>query len=114
MKLSLKNDNDKFEIGNKIRDRRVALSLSQDDLADRMGTDGNSVSRHENGSREMKVSVFCQYAEALSANPSDLLPDRLSKKPKGAYTKLMEVASTLPERDLNLLIQMAERMKENT
>ena len=56
MQLSLKNDNDKYEIGGKIRERRTALGLSQDELADMVGTDGNSISRHENGTREMKIS----------------------------------------------------------
>ena len=111
MKLSLKNDNDKFEIGNKIRDRRVALGLSQDDVADLMGTDKNTVSRHENGTREMGISVFCHYVDALSTNPANLLPDRLSKKTDGNYENLMDVAAGLSESDLQILIQMAERMK---
>ena len=112
MQLSLKNDNDKYEIGNKIRERRTALGLSQDELADLVGTDGNSVSRHENGTREMKISVFCQYADALCDDPADLLPDRLTKKPKGTYEKLMETASGLSEEDLKVLLVLAERLKK--
>ncbi len=111
MELSLKNDNDIYEIGNKIRDRREALGLSQDELADRIGTDKNSVSRHENGTREMKIAVFCQYADALSTDPDSLLPERLLKKPERNYEKLLDVASGLSEEDLGLLIQMAVRMK---
>ena len=56
MQLSLKNEHDKYEIGEKIREKRTALGLSQDELADLIGSDGNSISRHENGSREMKIS----------------------------------------------------------
>lgn len=112
MKLSLKNDNDKYEIGNKIRERRVALGLSQDNVADLMGTDKNTVSRHENGTREMGISVFCQYVDALEDNPANLLPNRLSKKADGNYEKLMDLASGLSESDLQILIQMAERMKK--
>lgn len=111
MQLSLKNDNDKYEIGNKIREQRTALGLSQDELADMVGTDGNSVSRHENGTREMKISVFCQYADALSANPADLLPERLSKKPEGKYAELVDTAAGLSEGDLEILLLMAKRMK---
>ena len=84
MQLSLKNDNDKYEIGGKIRERRTALGLSQDELADMVGTDGNSISRHENGTREMKISQFCQ---------------------------LVDTAAGLSEGDLEILLLMARRMK---
>lgn len=111
MDVILKNKNDKYEIGNKIRERRTALGLSQDEVADMMGTDGNSISRHENGTREMKVSQFCQYASALSVNPAELLPERLVKKPEGKYAKLMAAAQGLSDKDLEILLMMAERMK---
>lgn len=111
MQLSLKNDNDKYEIGNKIRERRTALGFSQDELADMVGTDGNSVSRHENGTREMKISVFCQYADALSASPADLMPERLSKKSEGKYAELIDTAEGLSDSDLEILLIMAKRMK---
>ena len=111
MQLSLKNEHDKYEIGEKIREKRTALGLSQDELADMVGTDGNSVSRHENGSREMKISQFCQYAEALSASAAELLPERLSKKPEGKYAELVSTAADLSEGDLEILLLMAKRMK---
>ena len=111
MHLSLKNDNDKYEIGNKIREKRTALGLSQDELADMIGSDGNSISRHENGSREMKVSQFCQYVDALSVSPSDLLPERLSRRPEGKYAELLYTAAGLSEDDLEILLLMARRMK---
>lgn len=112
MELVLKNENDKLEIGEKIRDRRTALGLSQHDLADKLSTDDNTVSRYENGTREMKVSVFCQYADALCDDPADLLPERLKKKPKGTYAKLMETASGLSEEDLKVLLVLTERLKK--
>ena len=114
MNLSLRNENDKYETGEKIRRKRMALGLSQDELADRLGTDGNSVSRHENGTREMKLSVFCQYAEALRTDPSELLPDRLSAHRQGSLARLTAAAADLSEQDLALLLMMAERMKTGT
>ena len=111
LKLVLKNKNDKYEIGEKIRDRRNTLGLSQHDVADILGIGDNSVSRYENGTREMSVSVFCQFVAALGAAPSDLLPDRLKKKPKSTCEKVMQIVSELPEEDQKYLLMLAERFK---
>ena len=111
MEMFLKEERDKYEIGEKIRYKRTALGLSQDELADRLGTDGNSVSRHENGTREMKVTVFCQYAQALDADASELLPDRLLKKPRGKQAELLKETEGLSDGDLEILLMMARRMR---
>ena len=110
MNLSLKNENDKYEIGEKIRNRRTALGLSQDDLADITGTAKKTISRHDNGDKEMGILTFCQYSQALGADPVELLPERVIKKPSHNFEKLMEVAAGLTEEDLELLLSMATRM----
>lgn len=109
--MSYEKNNEIYEIGQNIRARRKALGLSQDDLADRLGTDRNAISRHENGSREMGIIAFCDYTEALMANPSDLLPERVRPKLEGTYAELMETAAGLSEGDLAILLSMAKRLK---
>lgn len=109
--MSYEKDKEIYEIGQKIRARRRALNLSQDQLANRMGIDRNIISRHENGSREMLISSFCDYAEELKVNPSELLPDRVRRKPEGMFADLMETAAGLSDCDLELLLAMAKRMK---
>ena len=99
-----RNDNDAYEIGQKIRTRRKELRLSQDDLADRMGTSRNEVYRHENGQNEMSICTLCQYAEALQTTPQQLSPDRfrqddllsiLSKLSEGSRKKILDMAAYL-------------------
>ena len=99
-----RNDNDAYEIGQKIRARRKELRLSQDDLADRMGTSRNEVYRHENGQNEMSICTLCQYAEALQTTPQQLSPDRfrqddllsiLSKLSEGSRQKILDMAAYL-------------------
>ena len=60
MRLVLRNEKDIEEIGEKIRLAREAQGMSQDDLADLMGTERVTVSRHESGTREMKIATFLQ------------------------------------------------------
>ena len=103
--------NDVYEIGNKIREAREALGMSQDDLADVMGTSRKSVSRHETGEQEMKISAFFQYYDALNARPEQLLPDRLQMTATPLEERLLKAARDLSESNLEVLIMVAERMK---
>ena len=69
MRLVLRNDQIKNEIGEKLRIKREKLGMSQDDLADLVGTSRKAVSRYETGTTEMGIVTFFQYAEALNSRP---------------------------------------------
>ena len=112
MRLVSRDANDVYEIGNKIREAREALGMSQDDLADVMGTSRKSVSRHETGEQEMKITAFFQYYDALNARPEQLLPDRLLMNSNPSLEeRLLKAAKGLSESNLEVLIMVAERMK---
>ena len=74
-----RNINDKYEVGKKIKARREELGLSQDQLADRLGTNRNDVSKYETGKYEMGISALFQYAEALETDPLQLSPQRFNR-----------------------------------
>ena len=111
MRLVSRDANDVYEIGNKIREAREAQGISQDDLADVMETDRKTVSRHETGEQEMKISAFFQYYDALNARPEQLLPDRLQMTATPLEERLLKAARDLSESNLEVLIMVAERMK---
>jgi len=86
VRLVLRNDQDKYEIGENIRLAREAQGMSQDDLADLVGTSRKAVSRYETGTTEMGIVTFFQYAEALNSRPegtSGMLPDPQAGDPQG-------------------------------
>ena len=104
-----RNENDAYEIGQKIRARRKELRLSQDDLADRMGTNRNEVYRHENGLNEMSICTLMQYAQALQTTPNTLSPDRFT--PDAAAERLYPVTAILnrlSDESLQMIQQLAE------
>ena len=51
--------------GEILRDRRKALQLTQQELADRIGKERSYISRIEKGETDMQLSSFIQIAEAL-------------------------------------------------
>ena len=61
-------------IGNRIRDKRMALGLSVDDLAEMLGKNRATVYRYENGNIEnLPIGVLEPLAHALQTTPGYLI-----------------------------------------
>jgi transcriptional regulator with XRE-family HTH domain len=63
------------EIGERLRNRRTALGLSQESLAWEADVAQATISNYENGRHDIPVSVLISICRALSASPLDLVPD---------------------------------------
>ena len=70
---------DLVETGERIRERRVFLGISQETLAEAVGVTRNSISRYENGQTEMKLDVLYKICDFLKITPSDISPSRFRK-----------------------------------
>ena len=103
-----RNDHDQMETGDKIRERRQALGLSQDQLADRLGSKRNDVSRYENAMHEMGICAFFQYCDALETTPLALCPERYMTD---RTARLIRLFGELDGSGQDILLQMAERMR---
>ncbi len=111
--ITWRNENDRYEIGQKIRERRQELGLSQDELADRIGTSRNYISRHENGQHDMSACTLFQYAAALEIEPGALCPDRFRQEAlPDMLSPIMQTLSHLSEESLRTILVMAERLKQ--
>ena len=102
----LRNENDAYEIGQKIRARREELGLSQDDLADRTGTSRVAVSRHENGVNEMSICTLCQYADALETTIQQLSPDRFRES-----SIISNIFGTLSEASKQAVLNLMKHLQ---
>ncbi len=108
-------------VGKNIRRRRQELGLSQDDLADRLGSKRTVVSQYENAKHEISICTFLQYAAALESPPAALLPadngsfctpadsgDRSSAASRKETASLL--FGRLSENDQDLILQMLRRL----
>ncbi|MEE3325628.1 MAG: helix-turn-helix transcriptional regulator [Methanosphaera sp.] len=75
----IKLNADLVETGERIRERRVLLGISQETLAEAVGVTRNSISRYENGQTEMKLDVLYKICDFLKITPSDISPSRFRK-----------------------------------
>ena len=71
---------DFIEVGEKIREYRRALSLSQSQLGDRTNLSNNTVSRIESAQVMLSAENLFLIAEALGLTPNDISPSRLQHK----------------------------------
>lgn len=61
------------EFGRRVRERRLELSLSQEELAERADLHRTYISSLEQGRRNVAVRNVVRLAEALEMDPGDLL-----------------------------------------
>ena len=101
---------DRVEVGAKIRELREAQELSQDDLACRLGTSRNQVSRHENGENEMGINTYFRYVEALNTDANALTPARLTMKITPQQWRLLVLTQDMREKDMNTVMMVAESL----
>jgi len=62
------------QLGNRIRDRRKAIGLTQDNLAEKLGISRGSLANIETEKQRILVHQLYHFAQALETDVSELLP----------------------------------------
>ena len=65
-----------YEIGQRIRKYRKAYSLSQEQLADKVGISPTHMSHIETGNTKLSLPVLVKISKALSVQTDELLFDK--------------------------------------
>jgi len=71
--VKLDKDQDLVRLGAAVRARRIALSLSQEALADYAEIDRSHMGKIERGERNVTFLNILRIAKAIRCKPSDLL-----------------------------------------
>jgi transcriptional regulator with XRE-family HTH domain len=61
--------------GTNVRDKRIRLGLSQEELSDRSGLHRTYIGSVERGERNVSLENIFVLAQALECSPKSLLPD---------------------------------------
>lgn len=109
-------------VGERIKQKRIELGISQDELAQKMGYASKSaVSRTENSGDNIGRKRVIAYAEALGCEPSDLmgwkseeLDESYSIKSENDFLIEIEKMDSVQRKELlmKLLQYEAELLKE--
>lgn len=105
-------------IGKRIKDRRVQMGLSADQLAERLGKNRATVYRYEGDEIEnLPLSVIVPLAEALQVSPAYLMgwTDDAEPAKKTAPTvdgerrELVDLIPSLPDDIVHALLALARQ-----
>lgn len=99
-------------IGNRIRERRKELRLTQTDMHRECGITSGALSQIENGSRVPSAIAFYSISQALNCSMEYLMTGKSSETKNaeifGNEKKLLDGFQKLPEEDQEELLEILE------
>lgn len=109
-------------LGDRIREYRTSIRMTQADFANRLGITGASVSAYENGTRLPSYDVLVKIADTLGVTTDELLGRKKNDKVVIEVTNLtpqerhavQEIINLLEKKEEPQLRQAAEKISVNT
>lgn len=95
-----------INLGNSIRERRQAVHLSQEALAERIGISSNTVSRIEGGQMAMSVIIFQKLVKVLGVDANLLLGAKcLQAEEQEQFQEIICRVQHLEKKEQEIVIQ---------
>lgn len=109
-------------VGARIKQARLKLGLTQEELGKRMGKTKYLISKVENGLDNLTLDKVSEYAKVLNVSPSYLMgwdedPDYLidgtilverKHEHSDRLAEISKLLNQLSDKDLNMVVQYAE------
>lgn len=96
-------------LGKRIADRRKALAWTQDQLAERVGVDAETVSRFERGATVPSLITLDLLAKALRSRTADLL-SASSIEPTDQAIRISAWIEGIAPRDREFVVEHVKRL----
>lgn len=94
-------------IGSKIKERRLNLGLSQEQLGEKLGVSKVSICGYENGTRTPTIQNFLDLIEILDLTPDELL----GREVKAVSEKEEDYTAYVSKLELQLLKELKKHGK---
>lgn len=101
---------DLIELGNRIRDRRNEISMSQEKVAEQAGISANTVSRIEGGQSAMSIEIFIKMVQILGVDANELLGVNSQTKEDGQCRKMFCRIRHLKQSEQTVVLQTIEAL----
>jgi transcriptional regulator with XRE-family HTH domain len=102
-----------IELGNRLRNRRTELHLSQETVAEKAEISTNTVSRIEGGQTAMSIEIFIKLVDVLDADINKLLDGIVMVVGKeGRFQNVFYHISHLKECEQTVVLRTMEALVE--
>lgn len=102
---------DLIKLGNRIRDRRQEIKMSQEKVAEQAGISTNTVSRIEGGQSAMSIDIFIRIVQVLGVDANELLGvDSPVEGESGQYRKIFCRIRHLKQCEQAVVLQTMETL----
>lgn len=92
-----------FEIGQRIRKYRKAMSLSQEELAEKVGISTTHMSHIETGNTKLSLPVLVSLASVLEVRTDDLLSDAANINKSSMADEISELMNSCTSQQLKVI-----------
>lgn len=98
------------EVGKRIKERRIQLNMSQEDLAFKIGYKGRSaVSDIENGRRNISRKAIVSLSRVLGVSPAFIMGWQRDQ----LIEELQDELKAIPDESIQTIIQFTRKIKTN-
>ena len=103
-------------LGERIRNRRMELCMSQEALAEKAGISANTVSRIEGGQMSMTIGIFIKLVKALDTHADRILgiiPEPERKEYREIFYRISHLRAGEQEIVLRTVETLVEELHRN-
>ena len=97
-------------MGNRIRDRRNEISMSQEKVVEQVGIITNTVSRIEGGQSAMSIEIFIKMVQILGVDANELLGVSSQTKEDGQCREMFCRIRHLKQGEQTVVLQTMEAL----
>lgn len=100
------------ELGKRIKRQRIALKLTQAQLAEKAGISAQYVSHIEKGDQQMSVTVFSRVCDALEISADKLLYNRSLESQRQLSEEVDLLLEECTPSERNGIVHLVQEMKQ--
>ncbi len=101
---------DYVALGGRIKNKRLELNLTQEQLAEKLELSAVYIGQIERGERKMTIETLVKLANTLNSSIEELLKDSTTTNINARLNELVNIAKQLDTSDIDKVIDVIKAM----
>lgn len=100
------------KLGKRVREERLKLRLTQEELSEKVGISSNFLGQIERGDRKLSVDTLVSLANALEVSVNYLLSDSLEFSADSVVKETVHLLAQMPHKRKAFVLDFIRRFQE--